>query len=77
MRWIMLLVFALTSVFLSTGCSINASKLDEGYVKDFAENVRCAKGHQNKCWCFVASRKTGNVETTGIGMTLVPDDLCK
>lgn len=58
------------------GCSVNASKLDSDYAKEFAENVRCAYGYNDACWCFVASRKTGSTDSTGIGMTLAPDDFC-
>jgi len=59
-----------------TACSVNASKLDADYAKDFASNVRCATGYKGGCWCFVASRKTGSTSSTGIGMTLAPDSFC-
>ena len=60
------------------GCSINASKLSDGYAKDFAESVNCATGYKGACFCFVASRKTGNTATTGIGMAIDrTGELCK
>jgi hypothetical protein len=52
------------------GCSVNASALGEDYVKDFAHSVRCAVGYKGACFCFVASRQTGNTDSTGIGMTI-------
>lgn len=64
------------SIFI-VSCSVNSSKLDADYVESFAEDVRCAKGYAEKCWCFVASRRTGSSATTGIGMTLAPDELCQ
>jgi len=73
MRWI-LVVIALVGL---CGCSVNASKLDDGYVKEFAEKVRCAKGYNNGCWCFVASRQSGMGSSTGIAMALAPKELCK
>jgi len=73
MRWI-LVVIALVGL---CGCSVNASKLEANYAKKFAENVRCAKGYNNGCWCFVASRKTGSTDSTGIGLTLAPKEFCE
>ena len=71
----LLLVGALCLVF--SGCSVNAQKLDKEYVQKFASQVRCSKGYKGKCWCFVASRQTGKTDSTGIGMCIVPDELCK
>jgi len=73
MRWILVMI----AVVCLCGCSVNASKVDSDYAKEFAENVRCAKGYAGGCWCFVASRKTGSVSTTGIGMALAPKEFCK
>lgn len=63
--------------FLATSCTVNPSKLDPDYAKKFADRINCAVGHQDKCWCFVASWKTGGCGSTGIGMTLAPDEMCK
>lgn len=70
-------VLAMLFSLVIQGCSVNSSKLDTNYVQSFAEDVRCAKGYAGKCWCFVASRRTGSSATTGIGMTLAPDELCQ
>jgi hypothetical protein len=52
------------------GCSVNANALGEDYVKGFAHAVRCAVGYKGACFCFVASRKTGEPHSTGIGMAI-------
>ena len=62
------------------GCTVNPSELDSSYVQQFADSVRCAwstkQVKEGVCWCFVASRSTGNTSSTGIGMTLAPKELC-
>lgn len=73
MRWVLVLIALLGLC----GCSVNASKLEADYIQKFADNVRCAKGYAGGCWCFVASRKTGSTNSTGIAMTLAPKDFCK
>ena len=64
-------------VFAVYSCTVNPSKLDEDYVEKFANRVRCAKGYKGKCWCFVASRRTASTSSSGIGMALAPDELCR
>ena len=76
-RIVVAAAFLLLIVGTIKACSVNAERLSSDYAKDFAASVSCAKGHQGKCWCFVASRKTEKTDSTGIGMTLVPDELCK
>ena len=71
-------LFIMFSLVLAlTGCSVNASKLDDGKVESFASKVRCKTGFKGGCWCFVASRQTGNADSTGIGMTLAPNAYCE
>ena len=75
--WIISLTIVILVMVFCSNCNVNPSKLPEDYVAKFAAKVRCATGYKNKCWCFVASRKTGNTDSTGIGLTLAPDELCK
>ena len=63
-------IFAVLAMTFVMGCSVNASKLGSEYASDFANNVSCATGVKGVCFCFVASRKTANVESTGIGMAI-------
>jgi len=73
----MRITLALVLLLGLMGCTINPSKLSEDYVQKFADNVRCAQGYKGGCWCFIASRKTGKANSTGIGMSLAPSDYCK
>jgi len=70
------LAMVLAAVLLMS-CSVNPSQLEPKYTKDFAKKVRCSFGYKDKCWCFVAARKTGNPSTESIGMALAPDELCQ
>ena len=74
-------LIAITFALSLFGCTVNPSKLDASYAKEFADSVRCAWSTQQVgegvCWCFVASRKTGSTDSTGIGLTLAPKELCK
>jgi len=63
-------IFVVLATLFVVGCSINASELSQGYAEDFAGSVKCATGYKGACFCFVASRKTGKVSSTGIGMTI-------
>ncbi len=76
MKWL-LVVIVIFFLSCSSGCSVNPKELSAEYVQDFANKVKCATGYKGRCWCFVASRKTGSTATTGIGMALAPDELCK
>jgi len=73
----MRILLAIIILFGLMGCTVNPSKLSNDYVQKFADKVRCATGYKGGCWCFIASRKTGNTDSTGIGMTLAPEDYCK
>lgn len=64
-------------VVLICQCNVEPKRLSADHVQKFASRVRCAKGAYDRCWCVIATRKTGEIESKGIGMTLAPDDLCQ
>ncbi len=58
---------------LVIGCSVNSSKLSERYAQDFVDDMRFVKSRSTGlCFGVIASRKTGDLQSTGVGITQVP-----
>ena len=57
------------------GCSVNPSKLSDKYADELVNKITYAKDHRTGlCYGVIASRKTGDTNSSGIGITLVPCD---
>jgi len=77
MKLLMRVVAILLALSWCSGCDVRPGSLEYSNLQDFANEVECARGYKNKCWCFVATRRGGlGQETTSIGMALGTDDLC-
>lgn len=61
-------------IFMFTiGCSVNPSKIGNSEAKEFAEKITYVKDYRTQlCFALVATRKTGDVNSTGMGITEVP-----
>lgn len=69
MRFILI---SLIFVFM-IGCSVNPSKIGSSEAQEFAEKITYVKDHRtNLCFAIVATRKTGDMNSTGMGITEVP-----
>ncbi len=63
----MLMIVLMTIV----GCSVNPSKVSKNYAKKFVESMTFVKHSNGLCFGIVASRKTGQTDSTGIAITEV------
>jgi hypothetical protein len=78
MIWLMLVLGTVAAVIIFTfHADIDHKSPDPVDVKMLAENVRCAVGHQGRCWCFVTLHLKNDSVPTGIAMTLAPNALCE
>jgi hypothetical protein len=65
-----LLVLAGTAI---VGCDVNPSKITAKHASDLAEKITYTKDTRTGlCFGVIASRKTGDTDQTGMGMTTVP-----
>ncbi len=56
-----------------SGCSVNSSKLDAKYAKGFVNKMTYTKDTRTGlCYAMVASRKTWDANSSGLGITEVP-----
>ncbi|MFH0891833.1 MAG: hypothetical protein V1867_03580 [Candidatus Falkowbacteria bacterium] len=63
-------LFCFASVF---GCSVNPSEINPDFARNFARNITYAQDPRTDlCFAFVASRKTGDTDQNGLGMSVVP-----
>jgi len=68
-----MLVLILTLLIMSVvGCSVNFSKIGEKESRKFTEKIQYVKDESTGlCFAVVASRKTMDMNSTGIAMTEV------
>jgi len=68
-----LIVLGLVCSLLIVGCSVNPSGISDDYAKEFARKITYMRDDRTGlCFGVVATRKTGSVSSTGIGVTCVP-----
>lgn len=74
MRFVIMLVV----LFFVIGCDINPSKFGHDEAMSFAENLTYVKDKRTGlCFAIVASRRTGDAEQSGMGITQVPCDIVR
>ena len=67
----MVMLFAL-------GCDVNPSKLGKRSMDGFVDSIAYVKDKKTGlCFAIVASRKTGDLNQTGLGLTHVPCESIK
>ena len=72
-KWIAVAVAIVAVCAMIVGCSINPSKFSEDQAQDLVDNLTYAKDSRTGlCFAMVASRKTGDTDQTGLGITHVP-----
>ena len=72
-RWVLCSLFLLIAVVLMAGCSVNPSKVDDKYAKEFASKIAYVKdARTGLCFALVGTRKTGHASESGLGMACVP-----
>jgi hypothetical protein len=60
-------------VAILAGCSVNPSKVDKKYSKEFMDQVTYIKDQKTGlCFAIVATRMTGHTNQNGISWTWVP-----
>lgn len=66
--------FLLVLLFVGIiGCSVNSSKMGSSEASDFVENIIYVQDQNTGlCFAIIASRKSFDLSSSGIGMTLVP-----
>jgi len=79
MKKLVAVIFLTITIGLSTlGCSVNAKKMDDEYVKDFVSNLQYGQDPKTGlCFAIISSRKTGSTSSSGIGITEVPCERVK
>jgi len=69
MKMTIKLIAAVAVLSVLAGCGVNTS----GNINFNANSLQYAQDDRTGlCFAIVASRKTGNIETTGLGMSEVP-----
>ena len=76
----LLLVFLATfvvasAVFSLCGCETEPMRFDS--TAKFQGNVQYFRDYKGNCFAVLGIRRTGSLEMTGIGLSLVPDENCK
>ena len=65
-------------VFFAVGCSVNASKMGREEARGVADSLTYIRDVKTGlCFAVVASRQTGTVNSTGMGLAHVPCDSVK
>jgi len=58
------------ALLVVSGCEVNASKVDASQAKKFASTLTYIKdARTGLCFAMVASRKTGDTDQNGLGLT--------
>lgn len=64
-------ILALICIAFLASCSVNTSKIDGGNI-DPNDITYFKDSRTGLCFAIMASRKTGDASSTGLGMTCVP-----
>jgi len=64
----------LVSVLSLAACSVNPSKVDASYAKEFVNKATYVKSNNGICYAIVGTRETMNTSQNGISWTWVPCD---
>lgn len=67
-------IYLALSLFFA-GCSVNPSKVDAEYAKDFIDKATFVKSKTGMCFAIIATRMTASTEQNGVSFTWVPCEM--